>query len=228
MKTTYTIHCPSCHVDQSAELVDTINAADDLEERNALFTNHLNLFSCPNCHYSFLVTKPVLYCDILKNIFVYNLPVKEQESVESATRYFQSILSTILSGFPAAATTPDVQLTFERIEMIERILLCEAEYIPRIIEYIKMEIMTKNKKAVPAEDKRLLLNTQLCTDDALLFVIQDIDSGDLEREILYPRKNYTELKQRFDKDTETPGLLELFPGPYISARYTLLFTELFA
>lgn len=39
---------------------------------------------------------------------------------------------------------------------------------------------------------------------------------------MYPMQMYTDLKARFDKDTETPTLLELFPGPYISARHIML------
>lgn len=164
LKTTYIINCPSCHVNQSAELVDTINADTDHEEKQNLLTNQLNFFKCPNCHFVFHVSKPVLYCDLIKGIFVYHLPVQENQSIETAINQFHSLASGILSGFPSSVQTTEILLTLERIEMIETIIMCEAGYHVRLIEYIKLDMMKKNRKVISAEEKRLLFNTQISTD----------------------------------------------------------------
>ena len=53
-------------------------------------------------------------------------------------------------------------------------------------------------------------------------MVQDVESKKLESVLQYDRKTYTALCETFDKDDQTPTLLELFPGPYISARRLIL------
>ena len=70
--------------------------------------------------------------------------------------------------------------------------------------------------------KSLLFDAEDSTDEQLLFVMQNVESKQLETVLQYSRSGYNALEEMFDQDDETADLLELFSGPYISARHTLL------
>jgi len=48
--------------------------------------------------------------------------------------------------------------------------------------------------------------------------VQDAGTRRLEAMLQYDRKTYTAMCEMFDRDDQTGALLELFPGPRISAR----------
>jgi hypothetical protein len=56
----------------------------------------------------------------------------------------------------------------------------------------------------------------------LNFIIQDVQTRKIEGMLEYDRKVYASLDEMFDQDEQTADLLELFSGPYVSARQLVL------
>ena len=217
----YRIQCPKCQHEQEVSLHESINLKDTPELKQALLSNQLNTVVCEQCKASFRVDKPILYHDPAHSVMIYLIPLNE-ESFEQGERKFVESLQRLNGKLPKESKMPDVCLVFSRIELVERIFLFDAGLDERIIEYIKYLIYSHNLKKIDPAEKALLFNAEDSTPDALCFVTQDIKTKKLESVIQYERKTYNALCEMFDRDDKTASLLELFPGPHISARALLL------
>lgn len=220
-KKTYAISCPTCGHSMQTELYDALNVGTEPERRDELMANTLNAVRCPGCGFQFRVDKPLLYHDPKRRFMIYWLPTPEEQQ-EQAEQLFAGHVAQSDPAHGAEGGLPDMHLVFSRSELVERIFLLEAGMNPRVIEYIKYSIYTQNMDQVDPASKRLLFDAEDSTADALCFVVQDAATHRLESVLHYSRSAYQGLCEMFDQDDQTPSLLEMFPGPCISARSQLL------
>lgn len=216
---TYSIRCPECGREQSVELYDSINVAQQPDLKTALFENRLNRVQCAGCDASFRVDKPLLYHDPDRNILIHWMPdtaVSREEILDE----FDKSMEELRAALPEDIEPPRVRLVFTRAELVELVFLVEAGMEERVVEYIKYVIHTQNLSRVPPAEKQLLLNVQDSTAEELLFVVQDVAASELEDVLRYPRDAYHNVREMYRDNPEE--FLDLFPGPYISARGTLL------
>lgn len=222
-QSTYEISCPQCRAVQHVSLHDAINVSESPELKAALMQNELNTVACEACGYSFRVDKALLYTDSEKRIIIYWMPGL-QEAGRPVHEQFQQAVQALHKSMPEGIVPPEIHLVARRTEMIERIFLLEEGLDERIIEYIKYTIYTRNLARLDPSEKALLFDAQDSNEETLCFVVQDVESRQLESLVEYKREAYHALCEMFDGDEATADLLELFPGPYISAQ-TLLVTE---
>ena len=216
---TFPIRCPECGAEQMTELYDSINVAQNPELKTALFENTLNRIQCSRCDASFRIDKPLLYHDPDRNIMIYWMPDSISPRDEIID-HFDKMIEELRSALPAGAPAPCVRLVFTRPELVERIYMIEAGMDERVVEYIKYSIHTQNMGRVPPTEKQLLLNVQDSTADELLFAVQNVETAALEDILRYPRSGYHNIRNMYRDNPDE--FIELFPGPYISARATLL------
>lgn len=216
----YNIRCPKCHEEQNVQLYDSVNISSEPDLRQKLMQNELNAVKCATCGFRFVVDKPLLYNDANHGILIYWLPPGNQ-SLDEAQQVFRESMHHMSGVLPDNVEAPRVHLVFHRSELIERIFLLEAGLDERVIEYIKYLVYSKNLDKLNPREKTLLFNAEDSTDDNLCFVVQDASSRKLEGLLHYERQTYDSLSEMFDRDDQTANLLELFPGPYISARALL-------
>lgn len=216
-KSTYPIRCPQCGEEQDVELFDSLNIQSEPDLRDRLMANQLNVVLCASCNASFRVDKPLLYNDPERHFMVNLIPVGET-SLEEAQRQFSSWITEMNATLPEGMEAPVVHLVFSRVELVERIFMLEAGLHERIIEYIKYIIYSRNPERLAPLTHALLFDAEDSTDESLCFVVQDVRSQRLEELFEYSRQAYQGLCEMFDQDEQTPSLMELFPGPYVSAR----------
>ena len=219
---TYSIRCPHCQHEQKVDLYDSINVTQQPELKTALFENRLNRIQCESCEASFRVDKPLLYHDPDRKILIHWMPdnaVSREEILDEFDRSMEELRATL----PADIEPPRVRLVFTRTELVELIFIIEAGMEERVVEYIKYTIHTQNMKRVPPAEKQLLLNVQDSTADELLFAVQNVATFELEDVLRYPRQAYHSVREMYRKNPDE--FTELFPGPYISARGTLMAEE---
>jgi hypothetical protein len=206
---------------QKVRLHEAVNVRTDPSLRDEIMSNRLNAVTCGECGFTFRVDKPLLYSDPDRGFMVNLLPATEDAAGQSQHQ-FSEWLQEMNQALPEGLAAPTVHLVFSRVELVERIFLLEAGLNERIIEYIKYIIYSKNMERLSALDKAILFDAEDSTDDALCFVVQDVKSRKLEEMLQYSRQAYHGLCEMFDRDEQTPSLMELFPGPHISARAILL------
>lgn len=217
----HNIACPQCRSAQSVELYDSINTAEDPGLREDLMANRLNVVTCAACGFRFRVDKPLLYHDSARGFLIWLQPAAE-DAADAVEREFRDTSLRVQRALPDGAPAPALHLVLDRVELVERIFLLEAGLDARLIEYVKHAIYTKNLARLDPARKRLLFNAQDSDAERLVFVVQDAGTRRLETVIHYRREAYNALAEMFDDDAQTAQLLDLFPGPYISARRLLL------
>ena len=216
---TYSIRCPQCEHTQNVELYDSINVAQEPELKTALLENRLNRVQCESCDTSFRVDKPVLYHDADRNILIHWMP-DTTCSRDEILDEFDDAMAELRTALPEDAEPPRVRLVFTRVELVELMFIIEAGMEERVVEHIKYTIYLQNMDRLPPAEKQLLLNVQDSTADELLFAVRNVETAELEDVLRYPREAYRGVQKMYRKNPDE--FIELFPGPYISARVALL------
>jgi len=217
----YPISCPKCEATGDATLFDSINVMEEPELREQLLANELNTVCCGGCQFTYRVDKPLLYNDPEHRAMIYLIPTADDDQIEGE-RSFRTHMAQMTSAMPADIDLPQVHLVFSRTELVERIFLLESGLKPRIVEYIKYSIFAQKIDTLDPHEKTLLFNAADSTEESLCFVVQDVASQQLESVLEYSRQAYHGLCEMFDQDEHTASLLEMFPGPYLSARILLI------
>ncbi len=216
----YNITCPSCGVRKDVELYEAISAADDPQLRDALMKNGLNRVECPDCGVSYRVDMPLLYSDSRHGMLIHWVPESETMAREAILEDFDRSLEEINSMVPDDVDIPSVRLVLSRVELVELIFMIEAGFNQRVVEYIKYSIFSRNMEKVDPHRFRLLLNVEDSTEDELCFVTQDVESQELGGVLRYGRASYQSMCDLYEECPDE--FVEMFPGPYISARNLLL------
>lgn len=204
-----------------SELYESLNVHKDPELREQLMSNKINEVTCTACQFAFRVDKPLIYIDQDHALMIFLIPARES-LYDTSEDQFNEFIRNMLSLLPADFRAPEVQLVFNRTELIERIFLTEAGLNVRIVEYIKHKIYAQNGQRIPPTVKAILFNAQDSDEENLCFVVQDMASRKFEAVLQYPRDTYELLDDMFCDGEKSADLMELFPGPYISARREFL------
>lgn len=220
-QSTYPIRCPKCGHEQTVTLYDAIDVKAEPALRAQLMENKLNAVVCEACGFGFRVDKNLVYSDPTRKLLLFWVPTSEDNFAQGEEQ-FVSMLRDLSGLLPDDLHAPSVHLVFTRVELIERIFLIEAGLDERLIEYIKYTLYTRNAARIAPEQKLLLFNATDSTPEHLCFVVQDAKTRQFEAVLQYSRDAYTALKETFADAEKSVDLLELFPGPYISARALLL------
>lgn len=223
-KQTYPIHCPECQADFEADLYESLNLADAPELKEELIQNRINQVSCPQCNVEFRIDKRLLYHDPGQRLMIYLFPgeVEEADQVEDE---FLTLVTDLNRSLPPDVGPPQVHLVLSRVELVERIFMAENGLEPRVVEYAKHMVYTKNLEKMPFRTHVMLLNAQDSDEENLNFVVLESGTGKVIGITQFPRKAYQSLMEMFEEDDRMGDLLELFPGPYFSARRALLAEE---
>ncbi len=197
------------------EVREVIHAADEPELRDAIFADRLNVVECDACHWRFRIDTPVFYLDPGRRFAVWWVPDGANRKEEVAEQ-FRAMESS------CAAAAPDfrMHLAYERRELVERILVCEAGLDPRLIEYVKYMIHSRNPSRADPAACRLYYAGEAGGPGHLRFVVVDTATGRLTGALDYPREGFEAAAGLFQGRPSAP-LTELFPGPHLDARQLL-------
>lgn len=217
----YQIKCPKCGHRLAVELYESVNVKLNPELKDQLMLNQLNAVTCTECSLAFRVDKPLLYSDPDRKLLVYWLPTPD-DRIDDGEDQFSEWMRDMGKLIPEGVDAPHVHLVFSRTELVERIFLMESGLDERAIEYVKYLIYSKNPAKLDPAEKILLFDAQDSTDTTLRFVVQDAKTRQFESALDYGRETYQAIMETFGSGEKSADLLELFPGPYISARATLL------
>ena len=224
-QSTYIISCPKCQEAQSVDLYDSVNVAKDPELKERLLSNQLNRVTCGPCELDFRVDKNLLYTDPAHRAMVYLMPCTLAE-LDRAREEFEATTQVVGHILPGDVEAPELHLVIDRTELVEKIFLFEAGVNDRLIEYIKYMIYVRNPEAVDPRTQQLLFNAQDSTDESMVFVVRNLASGAFENVLQYDRKAYEALAAALvDSDDQAAVIMEMFPGPHISARAHILAEE---
>ncbi len=218
---TYEIECPKCNTRQQVGIYQSVSSANEPRLKELLLKNQINIVDCVNCEYIFRIDAPMVYRDEERNVAILCLPI-ESDALDSFDEPLEEHFKSMQSALQSDLNSPHVELVFTHSELIERIFILDCDMDARIIEYLKYIMHTRNPEKLDPEKKRILFNADQSNEVNLLFVVQDMNSRELEGVLEYSRNAYNELDALFDNDDLTPDLMEMFPGPHVCARKLLI------
>ncbi len=217
---TVNISCPTCGLQQDVQIYDAINVGTDPQLKDALLHNQLNRVECADCEASFRIDMPLLYNDPGNKILIHWVPELEGLTRQQILEDFDRSMEEMNDVLPGDIDLPRVRLVLTRVELVELIFVIEAGMNQRVVEYVKYSIHTHNLEKVDPSRYRLLLNVQDSFEEELCFVMQDVQKQTLGQILRYGRTAYQSMCELHDEAPEE--FMEMFPGPYISARNLLL------
>lgn len=203
------------------ELYDVVDVGTDPQCREDIIHNRLNQVTCRECDFSFRVDKNLLYKNLEEQHLILLIPA-DPLTYDQNEDEVHELLQNLCGMIPEGVDAPTFHLVHSRVELVEKLFMLEEELDERIIEYIKYTVHTNNLEKVNPAQKALLFNAVDSDVENLCFLVMDVESRQIEGMLNYERKAYNALNEMFDCDDHTPDLLEIFPGPYISARLLLL------
>lgn len=221
-KRTHHISCPFCGKEQNVELYDSILVDEEPELRAALLANRVNRVDCQGCGKSFRIDKPLVYQDRESRVLIQYDPLVGGRTLEEAEETFRAARAELEKLLPKDVEAPEMHLTVEWTELVERIFSEEEGLDARLLEHIKYMMFQQNPEKLPAERKGLLFDAQDSTEENLCFVVQDRRTKKLESMLHFARKDYEALVNVFDSGEQLALLHEQFPGPYINGRLKYL------
>ena len=185
----YNLTCPKCKTPHEAVLYHSVNVEEEPDLRVQLLSGRLNAVACPSCGLTYRVDKPVLYNDPERRIMIYLMPAR-LDQVPELEDQFLDMMKSVGNVVPDDEKAPHFHLVLSRSELVERVFVIEAGLDPRVIEYLKYSIYTRNMEKIPYEEKALLFNVQDSTDEEIFFVVQDVKTLKLESVIQHSRARH--------------------------------------
>ncbi len=123
-----TIVCPECGFNQETELYESINAIEDPELVERLFTREINVFTCAKCGYRAEVEVPLLYNDLKTEVKIQFFPaIWLDKAPADLCRYYRKMMAQLKSfqtdfGFIAESIQKQkILVVFSLDEMIAQI-----------------------------------------------------------------------------------------------------------
>ena len=168
LNTSKSIRCPSCSSLQEMTVWDSITVKDSPDLKADLLAGKVNIFRCSSCSHSGLMPTPMLYHDEEKKLMISFSPCND-ESIRR--RLFENICETSKnSGELKNFEEYNLRFVCEYNNLLEKILIFDAELNDKAIEIIKLLILSQEPEK---QDDRICVFGKR-EEDTIEFMVQDI------------------------------------------------------
>ena len=157
------VSCPHCLNEEEIAIWDQVDAATDPDLKERLLRKRLQIFECKNCGRTHLLPQPLLYRDEDKHLLIWCDP--QLEAAEAVSK-----LPDLLNQLPANDNYR-YRITISSNEMNEKIHLAEYELDDRIMEIVKLAVLTWQQEEIKVDQLYFLSADK----DRLLFMAHGED-----------------------------------------------------
>ncbi|MFZ2956938.1 MAG: CpXC domain-containing protein [Candidatus Ozemobacteraceae bacterium] len=148
-KDVQSITCPKCSHEQKFTLYPSINVSLEPKLKEKILDGSFCMFSCKKCSFEGQIAYDTLYHDMKQKIFIYfnntekKMTVRSLEKLMKQTRKMAQISSE-----------PDnylIRLVHSKNDLIEKILLFDEGLNDKVIELLKVPILSENDMPLDTE-----------------------------------------------------------------------------
>ncbi len=209
------VKCPKCGKEFRAEPVTAI-IPDDGNLRK-LLDGSLNKVKCAACGVEFALETPLTYRDKANSFIVFCLQPPEDGNTESIENDVDAMATD--AAMNEGIARPTVRLTFSRPDFIEKIMLHNAGYDDRLIEFAKLQLFRSlDELQLSRSRHRLLFDFSKTDDQSLMFIVYDRDELKAVNAVQVPMDDFRSLEEELEKNADLQKELDAaFPGCYVSA-----------
>jgi len=142
------LSCPRCNHAQEVPTWDSINVTLNPQLKVHLFANQINTITCGNCGYHAMIGKDLLYHDMQVRVMIF-----EQYSSHD----IMDQLETLKQHCPADAFRDYCfRIVKSRRALIEKILIFEAGFDDRVVELMKLTVISHADDLDARDDEDVL------------------------------------------------------------------------
>ena len=211
----FMVKCPKCGRELSATIVSAILPND--ANLKKLLDGSLNKVKCDACGVEFMVESPLTYRDRENSFIVIYHPAPEDGNTEPLENDVDSMATDV--AIKEGIARPTVRLTFSRPDFIEKIMLHNAGYDDRLIEFAKLQLFRSlDELQLSRSRHRLLFDFSKTDEQSLMFLVYDRDELKAVNAVHVPMDDFRCMEEELQKSTDLQKELDCaFPGCYVSA-----------
>ncbi|MBQ7650077.1 MAG: hypothetical protein IJS15_03910 [Victivallales bacterium] len=209
------VKCPKCGKEFRTVPVTSI-VPDDGNLRK-LLDGSLNKVKCGACGAEFVLETPLTYRDKATSFIVFCLQPPEDGNTEPIENDVDSMATD--AAMKEGIARPIVRLTFSRPDFIEKIMLHNAGYDDRLVEFAKLQLFRSlDELQLSRSRHRLLFDFSKTDEQSLMFIVYDNDELKPVNAVQVPMEDYRGLEEELEKNADLQKELDAaFPGCYVSA-----------
>lgn len=153
---TASVKCPGCGEQTPWTHHPSVNATLDPGLREKVLSQQLLFFDCANCGLSARIRDPLLYHDMDLTFMIQLVDEERSVDVDAIDRPYRALGEEMWS----LASVITTRLVRSPNELVEKILIFEAELDDRLVECLKLRLKLKERESLPGD-----LYFQQRTDD---------------------------------------------------------------
>jgi hypothetical protein len=137
------INCPHCNEENEVILWEKVNVDMNPDLKEKLFAETINNMKCKSCNYVSRIDIPLYYNDAKRKFFIYlvpDFPIDKKEEDNLLTNLKAETLNILDSGYDNRK-----RAVFEYYNLLEKILIYDADLDDRVIEGCKILARTQLK-----------------------------------------------------------------------------------
>lgn len=137
------INCPHCNEENEVILWEKVNVDMNPDLKEKLFSETINNMKCKSCNYVSRIDIPLYYNDTKRKFFIYlvpNFPIDKKEEDNLLANLKAETLNILDNGYANRK-----RAVFEYYNLLEKILIFDAELDDRVVEGCKILARTQLK-----------------------------------------------------------------------------------
>lgn len=137
------INCPHCNEENEVILWEKVNVDMNPDLKEKLFAETINNMKCKSCNYVSRIDIPLYYNDTKRKFFIYlvpDFPIDKKEEDNLLANLKAETLNILDSGYDNKK-----RAVFEYYNLLEKILIFDADLDDRVVEGCKILARTQLK-----------------------------------------------------------------------------------
>lgn len=191
------INCPHCNEENEVILWEKVNVDMNPDLKEKLFTETINNLKCKSCGYVSRIDIPLYYNDAKKKFFIYLVPEFPIDKKEEKN-LIENLKAETLNILDASYNNRK-RLVFEYYNLLEKILIFDANLDDRVVEGCKILARTQLKLM---EGRAAFAGID---NDELTFNFFEKEEKEAKRSFTIPKAMYDEVAAVIGEKDKEPA-----------------------
>lgn len=200
----------TCGHEFETKLWGSLNVTENKELKGKLLSGEINQVQCPKCQKKIYIEKSLLYHDMDQRLWVQMLPQADRPKWPELQEEYQEEIKK-----NAGIKKYHFRLAFGREELLEKIRIFDADLDDRILELLKVRILTEDETLKTVSDAKIFFSRHMPQEEELHFSITSQEKS-LSQTIVIAFQHYNDVRESKEhSETTTDVSKAVCKGMYI-------------
>ncbi len=200
----------TCGHEFETKLWDALNVTENKELKGKLLSGEINQIQCPKCQKKSYIEKSLLYHDRDQRLWIQVLPQADRPKWPKLQESYQEELKKN-SGIKKYY----FRLAFGREELLEKIRIFDANLDDRILELLKVRILTEDETLKTVSDAKIFFSRYLPQEEELHFSVASQEKN-ISQTIVIAFQHYNDIRESKEHVEATTELAKIIcRGMYV-------------